>query len=208
MYRQICYAVLVFMLGIGTCFPCIRSPHELLTAGSDEYPPRLNNYSFQQMTIESIIRSIAETECIKVVFDDSVTEFVKSTEITLRVLKASPVRALSIVLDTQNLNGEYTSDRNLIVFRGKVPERVKLTDIVYSNVSFVTAIEQISQVVGLKIRLHGSAQVYSGASLTITLRGGSLLRGLELILNSRRLTYEYVDCKTILVFADESIWLN
>ncbi len=141
-------------------------------------------------------------------FDDSVAEFVNTTKISLRFMKSSPMRALGILLDSQQLKYEYTGDRTLVIFRGKAPETVKLMDIIYRETYLISSIGQISQFAGLKIKLHNSAQMYRSARLTITLKGISALHGLELILNSRRLTYEYIDCSTIIIFPDESVRLT
>jgi hypothetical protein len=172
----------------------------------DQYPLRLLDYNFQQMPIASVVQKIVETECITVLFDHSVEDFV-NTKMDLRLMKSSPMRALWVVLESQHLNYDYTADRTLIVFRGKAPEKVKVMDMVYRSVRLVAAIEQISQLAGLTARLHNSAQMYQAAQLNITLKDISLLRGLEWILNSRRLTYEHIDCSTIIIFPDESIWL-
>lgn len=202
------YRILVLILALGPGFPGTEASPHFLAASSDEYSLRLLDYNFQQMPLAAAVQKIAETECLKILFDDSVAELVKSTKIELRLMKASPLRALGILLDAQQLNYEYTGDRTLVIFRGQAPEKVKLIDIIYQNTNLISSIEQISQFAGLKIRLHNSAQMYRGASLTITLRGVSSLRGLELILNSRRLTYEYVDCSTIIIFPDQSVRLT
>jgi type II secretory pathway component GspD/PulD (secretin) len=208
MKKHTCNRILVFMLAVGPCIPCNETSPQVLAATSDEYALRLLDYNFQQMPIALVVQKIAETECLKIMFDESVAEFVKSTQISLRLMKSSPMRALAILFDSQQLNYEYTGDRTLVIFRRKAPENVKLMDIIYRDTNLITSIEQISQLVGLKIRLHNSAQMYRGALLTITLRGISALHGLELILNSRRLTYEYIDCGTIIIFPDESVRLT
>jgi len=208
MKKHIGYRILVLILALGSGFPYPDASPQAIAATSDEYSLRLLDYNFQQMSIASVVQKIAETECLKTVFDDSVAEFVKNTEIRLRVMKSSPIRALGILLDSQQLSYEYTGDRTLVIFRGKAPEKVKLMDIIYRDTNLITSIEQISQLAGLKISLHNSAQMYRGAQLSITLNGISVLRGLELILNSRRLTYEYIDCSTIIIFPDESVRLT
>jgi hypothetical protein len=202
------YRILVLILALGPGFPCAEASPQVHIATSDEYPLRLLDYNFHQMPIASVVQKIAETECLKIMFDDSVAEFVKSTEISLRLMKSSPMRALGILLDSQQLNYQYAGDRTLVIFRGKAPEKVKLMDIIYRDTNLITSIEQISQLAGLKTRLHNSAQMYRSAQLTITIKGTSALHGLELILNSRRLTYEYIDCSTIIIFPDESVRLT
>jgi hypothetical protein len=208
MKKHTSYRLLVFMLVLGPCIPCAETSPQILAATSDEYSLRLLDYNFYQMPIASVVQKIAETECLKIMFDDSVAEFVKSTEISLSLMKSSPMRALGILFDSQQLNYEYTGDRTLVIFRGKAPEKVKLMDIIYRETNLIPSIEQISQLAGLRIRLHNSAQMYRGARLTMTLKGISALHALELILNTRRLTYEYIDCSTIIIFPDESVWLT
>jgi len=208
MKKQMRYRLLVCVLALVPCFPCTETTPQVLAATSEEYSLRLLDYSFQHLSIATVVENIAKTECLKIMFDNSVAESVKSTQISLKLTKSSPMRALGIVFDSQQLDYEYAGDRALIVFKGKPPAKAKLTDMVYSNTDFITSIQQIGQFEGLKVRLHDSVEKYRSDRLTISITGRSALRGLELILNSRRLTYEYIDCSTIIIFKDESVRLT
>lgn len=205
MTKQTCFRILFLMLALGPSFPSKGALPQVDAVATDEHPIRLFDYNFQQMSIAAAIQKIAGTECPKVIFDDSVLEYVNSTPIALRLMKASPTRALSMLVGSTPLSYEYTDDGKLVIFRGAAPEKVKLIDITYSHMPLDAVIKQFSQISGLSIRLHSSAAANRGANVTIALKEVSLLRGLELILGSQRLTYEYIDCSTIIIFPDESV---
>lgn len=208
MTRRTHYRVLALVLALAPGLPCTPAPPHALAFAQDEYPLRLFVYNFQRVSVAFIIQKIAEPECIKIVFDDSVLDYVKSTQMDLRLTNASPMRALAMVLDSQALKYEYTADRDLVVFRGSVPRKVVLMNFEYRNTPFVATIAQFSELLKMKIRLHSSVTRYRRPNVTISLTGGSLLGGLERILSSQQLTYEYIDCNTIIVFVDESTRLT
>jgi hypothetical protein len=208
MKAAIYHRMIMFALVVGLCHPGAAASPGTYTTSPYQPSPRLFDYDFNQEPIPSIIQKIAETECMNVMFDDSVGEQVTSAKLSFRLSRASPMRALEIIYESQGLNHEYIDARTLIIFRGKVPEKVKPTDILYRSAPLVSSIAQIGQAVGLKTALSRSAQMYQAAAVSVTLRDVSLLRGLELILDARRLTYEHVDCDTILIFPDESVWLK
>ena len=208
MTKQTCIRILFLILALGSSFPSMGAPPQVNAVAADELPARLLDYDFQQVPLAAALQQIAGTECPKVIFDDSASEYVNSTRIALRLTKASPARALSILVGSTPLSYEYTDDGELVIFRGAAPEKVKLINIAYSHMSLGSVIKQISEVSGLRIRLHSSAAANRDARVTIDLEGVSLLRGLELILNTQRLTYEYNGCGTIIIFQDESARLT
>jgi uncharacterized ubiquitin-like protein YukD len=208
MTKRTYFGVLALVLTLWPCSPCAAASPQLPTSAPDEPALRVLDYDFRDVSIAEVIENIAGAECIKVTFDDSVLDYVRDTRIDLRLKKASPMRALAIVLDSQSLKYEYTNDRELVIFRGNAHKKVTLTSIVYSSAPLTSSLEQIGQVLHLKVLVHSSVASYHRGSITVDLRDVSLLRGLEFILSSRRLTYEYVDCGTIIVFEDQSTRLT
>ena len=208
MTKRTCFRLLALVLALWPCSPCAAASPQLPASATDEPALRVLDYDFHQVSIASVIEKIAETECIKVTFDDSVSDYVRDTLTDLRLKKASPMRALAIVLDSQSLKSEYTNDRELVIFRGNAHKKVTLTNMAFSNMPLTPSLEQIGRVLNLKILVHSSVASYHTGTVTMDLRDVSLLRGLELILSSRHLTYEYADCSTIIVFEDNATRLT
>ena len=204
MTKRSCLGVLALLLTLWPALPCAAASPHTLAGATDEPALRVLDFNFHQVSVAWVIAKIAETECIKVTFDDTAVDFVRDTLIDLRLKKASPMRALAIVLDSQSLKYEYTDGRELVIFKGTAHKKVPLTSMAYSNMPLTFTLEQIGRVVNLKVLIHSSVKSYHTGTVTIDQRDVSLLRGLEFILSSRRLTYEYVDCGTIIVFEDNA----
>jgi len=198
------FRVIVLVLTLWPCSPCAAASPQSPASATDEPALRVLDYDFHEVSIADVIEKIAEAECIKVTFDDSVLDYVRDTRIDLRLKKASPMRALAIILDSQSLKYEYTNDRELVIFRGNAHKKVTLTSMAFSNMPLTPSLEQIGRALNLKILIHSSVADYHRSYLTMDLRDISLLRGLEFILSSRHLTYEYVDCSTIMIFEDNA----
>ena len=204
MTKRTYFGVLALVLTLWPCSPRAAASPQSPASAPDGPPLRVLEYDFHQVPIVDAVEKIAGTECIKVTFDDSVLDYVKDTRIDLRLKNASPMHALALVLDLQSLKYEYTNDRELVVFRGIAHKKVTRMDIVYSNTPLNATLDQLGQVLKLKVLVHSSVKSYHTGSVTVDLRDVSLLRGLEFILSSRHLTYEYIDCSTIIVFEDEA----
>jgi len=196
--------VLALVLTLWPCVPCAAAPPQRPAVAPDDYALRVLDYDFRQESIAYVIEKIAETECIKIIFDDSVLGYVKGTQIDLRLTKASPMRALAVVLDSQSLKYEYTDDRELVIFRGTAPKKVTLNSMAFVHTSLEATLEQLGQTMKLRILVHSSVPSHRRANVTIYLDDVSRLRALGLILSLQQLTYEYVDCSTIIVFEDEA----
>jgi hypothetical protein len=208
MTKRTYFRVLALVLTLWPCSPSAAALRQSPASAPDEPPLRALEYDFRDVSIAEVITKIAGAECIKITFDGSVLDYVRDTRIDLRLKKASPMRALAIVFDSQSLKYEYTNDRELVIFRGSAHKKLPLTNMAFSNTSLTFTLEQIGKVLNLKVLVHSSVKSYHTGSVSIDLRDVSLLRGLEFILSSRHLTYEYVDCSTIIVFEDEATRLT
>lgn len=179
----------------------ISSP--IQSPASDTYTPRTADYNLHQVPLAAFLRGISEAECIEVVIDPSVEEFVNAARVSLRLNKAAPMRAMKGVIESQHLNYEYIDYKTLIIFRDAVPKSVNLSDITYRDISLSAAVAQIAGHQGFKgILLHPGQ--YVNMKVSTELRNISIMRGFEELLKAYGFTYQRRDCGTIIVFRDES----
>ncbi len=201
-YRADPYRASILILVLAPILISFTSPKTYQTAA---YTPSLYDYDFEELSLDSCIQSIAQTDCLAVTFAPSAEESRKA-KVHLKLKNASPMRALNILLTSQSLKYEYLDFKTLIIFQGSMPESVKPIDLVYQNSSLVTLINQVAQYGRFTAELVDGR--YKHAQITTEVRGSSLVRAFEVALQSQGLTYQRVACNTIIVFRDESLLLK
>jgi hypothetical protein len=170
---------------------------------TDADVPRLSNYDLRNFPLSSFLKDICSSECIEIVVDPSVEEFVKNARVTLKINNASTMRALKAVLKAQHLKHEYIDYKTLVVFRDFKPGSVKLRDMTFKTMTLSSVLEMIANLEGFKGFLLNPDQ---DASLRVSIERTniSIMRGFEDLLQLYGLTYQRLECDRIMVFRDQS----
>lgn len=171
-----------------------------------EHTPRVRDYDYRDMPLDTLIKTLAEPECLAVVFDRSVDAAVQNAPVDLKMKNASPMRAIQTVLKSQQLNHEYDGPGTLIVYRGESrPGRVKLTDVVMRSTPLTTFVDQIAQYQSCRAILLDSAGTLKHVKVNLELRGVSTQHALEVGLAAHGLTYHHADCFTLVIYQDRAV---
>lgn len=169
------------------------------------FTPNLLDYEFHDLSLDSCVQVIAQTDCLAVTFAPSAQEFRKA-KVNFKLKNASPTRALNLLLTLQHLKYEYVDYKTLIIFQGAMPESVKPTNVVWQNGSLNGFIKIIAEKEGFAVELLDDSA--KQAQITTELRDISPFRAFETVLQSQGLTYERVACRTIIIFRDRSLLLK
>src|ERR1044072_9514502 len=99
--RQRCDAYRTFIL-IFALAPILIPFSSARKEQATGFSPKLLDYEFQSLSLESCVRSIAEIACLSVILALSAAAF-STAKVTLKLQNASAMRALNIVLTSQQL---------------------------------------------------------------------------------------------------------
>src|SRR5262245_42651821 len=132
--------VLVVVLAIALLPTIIRAGAD---APDNPVRPNLHDYTFSDMSLASIIKTISEQDCLSVIFDKSIAAAIENTRATLKITNSSAARAIQFLLKEYELDHEYIGHKTLVVFKGETPKSVKTTSVVMRSMSLDSFAQQI-----------------------------------------------------------------